>query len=443
MPRRRDGSKSPDLSKLSFKEAVARLGDYQTRGWRLGLDRMQEFLRRLGVSDKLGAPGGPQFIHVAGTNGKGSVCAYLQSMLFEQGLVVGATYSPFVYDVRERVQIGRSLIPKEDFARLASRLLEVGATLEGTELGGPTEFEMKTAMGFLFWAEQRADWVALEVGLGGRLDATNVVDPACSVIVSIGLDHTAILGDTLELIAREKAGIIKPSRPVIVGEMAEEALVQIAQVAAENGSAMWRYGREVSWRDGTVRTPLGEHRGLSPGIFGHMQGHDLALAVAAMDAVGAVRDEKKLAAGAEKARLPGRFERVAYKCRSFILDGAHNAQAAENLVATMREAGIEGKVALLTGRIEGHEVAPFYRALKAVIGKAYVAKIRFHRAMDPDTVVREAGTALEGAETFNDVKGALEACVSATSKGDTVLVAGSFYLVGEVGGLVKIGTDSR
>ncbi|MCH7945095.1 MAG: bifunctional folylpolyglutamate synthase/dihydrofolate synthase, partial [Armatimonadetes bacterium] len=189
------------MSKLSFDDAVARLGDLRRRGWRLGLDRMQEYVRRLGLQDKLGQPGGPKFIHVAGTNGKGSVVAFLQSMLVEQGFKTGAAYSPYVYDIRERVQLGRKLISKSDFARLAVRLLDVGEDLERTELGGPTEFELKTALGFAYWAEQGAEWVALEVGLGGRLDATNVVDPAASIIVSIGLDHTHILGETLSEIA--------------------------------------------------------------------------------------------------------------------------------------------------------------------------------------------------------------------------------------------------
>lgn len=431
------------MSKLSFEAAVRRLSEFQKRGWRLGTDRMEEFLRRLGIEDKLGAPGGPRFIHVAGTNGKGSVCAYLQHMLHAQGYRVGATYSPFVYDVRERVQFGLDLIPKEGFARLTETLLEVGATLEDTEYGGPTEFEMKTALGFLFWAEKKCDWVALEVGLGGRLDATNVVDPACSVITSIGLDHTAILGDTLALIAREKAGIIKSGRPVVVGEVADEAREVIEEVARENESSVLLFGREVTWSDGTVTTPKGEYRDLMPGIKGVRQGHNLALAIAAMEAACAVRDASVLVKAAAETMLPGRFEVRQHEGRTFILDGAHNPEAAQNLVDTLRQEGYKGKYATITGRIEGHESRPFFEALGPAIAQAYVAKIDFHRALDPNLVIEEAGDALPAATTHWSSVDALAAAMADTKSGDAILVTGSFYLVGGVGNLLSRGTGSR
>jgi dihydrofolate synthase/folylpolyglutamate synthase len=421
------------LSQLSFEEAVERLGAFRTRGWRLGLDRMQEFLRRLGVSDKLGAPDQPgqtrtnpnttQFIHVAGTNGKGSVCAYLQAMLHEQGYRVGATYSPYVYDVRERVQLGRDLISKQDFARLVERLLEVGATLDDTELGGPTEFEMKTALGFLYWAEKQCDWVALEVGLGGRLDATNVVDPACCVIVSVGLDHTHILGDTLAQIATEKAGIIKSGRPVVVGDLPQEAMQAVEAVARENRAPLYRYGKEFG------DSPF------VPGIKGHAQAHNLALAVKALELVGAVRDERRMAEGAARARLPGRFEVRQCQGRTFILDGAHNASAAAHLVATMRESGYGGRYKLVTGHLQGHDPNEFYKPLEPVVERAFVAKIDFFRAMEPQEVIAQSG--LKDAKPYGSSEEALRACIAETREGETVLVTGSFYLVGEVGNLLS------
>lgn len=280
---------------------------------------MQEFLRRLGVAEKLGQKGGPQFIHVAGTNGKGSTVAFLQSMLVEQGYKTGAMYSPYVYDVRERVQIGKELIPKEDFARLTEKLLIVGEELEKTEFGGPTEFEMKTALGFLFWAEQDVEWVALETGLGGRLDATNVVDPAVSVITSIGLDHTHILGETLAEIAAEKAGIIKPSRPVVIGTLHDDAFDAIEKTAANRDSQVLRYGRDVKWKGSELVTPNSTYKDLEPGLIGGVQEINLALAVAALELAGANRDKEKLTHGARAARLPGRYEEVEYKGRKFIL----------------------------------------------------------------------------------------------------------------------------
>lgn len=426
------------MSQLSFEEAVARLGEFRTRGWRLGLDRMREFLLRLGLDDKLGLhPDSPRFIHVAGTNGKGSVCAYLQSMLHEQGWRVGATYSPYVYDVRERVQLGRELISKHDFARLTETLLAVGETLDGTELGGPTEFEMKTALGFLYWAEKKRDWVALEVGLGGRLDATNVVTPACSVIVSIGLDHTHILGDTLAQIAREKAGIIKPGRPVVVGDVPKGARESIEEVARQNGSPVAIYGRDFEYDSGSVRTQVADYTDMWPGIKGASQPHNLAVAIAALEAAGAIKDKSVLSKGAASASLPGRFEVREHRGRTFVLDGAHNPQAAENLVRTLDQEWLSKPMAVLTGRLEGHDSWAFYQVLERVTKKAYVAQIDFHRSMPPSEVIADAG--LDPASAYSSAREALDAVLQETTAGDTVLVTGSFYIVGEVGNLLTRG----
>lgn len=420
--------------KLTFDEAVIALGKFQVRGWRLGLDRMQEFLHRLHLENCLGKHGGPKYIHVAGTNGKGSVTAYLQSMLVEQGYSVGATYSPYVYDVRERVQFNRELISHEDFARLTECLLPIAAGLDHTEFDGPTEFEMKTALGFLYWAEKKVDWVALEVGLGGRLDATNVVDPACSVIVSIGMDHAQILGGTLRAIAIEKAGIIKPGRPVVIGKLHEEAKDAILETAEQSKSKVLEYGKDFYFDNGTVVTPTHTYNELIPGIRGYAQGHNAAIAIVALEIIGAIKKPEKINTGIESASLPGRFEILEYQQRRFILDGAHNPEAAKHFVNTLRESGFRGKYKLITGRVEGHESIPFFKALKQVIEKSYVVKIAFHRAVDPSLVVQDA---LPNASPYKNASEGLEACLLESVPGETILVAGSFYLVGEIGRLIR------
>jgi dihydrofolate synthase/folylpolyglutamate synthase len=296
---------------------------------------------------------------------------------------------------------------------------------------------MKTALGFLYWAEKKCDWVALEVGLGGRLDATNVVDPACSVITSIGLDHTAILGDTLALIAKEKAGIIKPGRPVVVGHVPAEAMDAIKEVADQNESELLIYSRDFHYEGQAVHTKRATYRGMTPGIKGAMQGHNLAIAVAALERVNAVRDQSQLARGASSASLPGRFEVREHQGRTFILDGAHNPEAAKHLVQTLEDEWMLRPMPLITGRLEGHEVRPFFGALQPAVSKAYVARIGFHRSLSPTEVIEEAGNTLPYARPFASVKDALHACLSETKEGDTILVTGSFYLVGEVGNLLS------
>ncbi|HJP83607.1 MAG TPA: hypothetical protein VJ835_08895, partial [Fimbriimonadaceae bacterium] len=298
---------------------------------------MWEFARRLSLPGSLGEPGGPQFIHVAGTNGKGSVTAYLQSMLIESGYSTGAFFSPFVYDPRERIQIGRKLIPKRIFALLTEWIRPFAESLTDTEFEGVTEFEFKTAMGFQFWKEVAADWVALEVGLGGRLDSTNIVTPRCSVIVSIGMDHTHILGESYMKIAREKGGIIKPGVPVVLGEMPEPALETLMGIVKERGCEAWVYGKEIIWESGAVVTPSGKHADLHPGIMGAVQPHNLALAVAAMDAAGATTTLGGLQRGARDAWIPGRMQRVNAEGKNWLLDGAHNRESAVALHKSMAQ----------------------------------------------------------------------------------------------------------
>ena len=437
---------------LSFPEAVGKVSSLQNRGWRLGLDRMQELVRRLEIEHW------PKFVHIAGTNGKGSVTAFAQSILQEQGWRTGAYFSPFVYSVRERIQFlakeqdaapGRkpnskkgALISPLDFAALVESIWPIGEELEHTEFGGPTEFEFKTAMGFRHWSNKQADFVPLEVGLGGRLDATNVIDPACSVITSIGLDHVQILGNTHAQIAMEKAGIIKPGRPVVVGEVPAEAWHAIDTLAKVNQSPVWRFGRDFVLSTGfdgyRVSTPGGSYERLTPGITGSKQPHNMAVAIAAVEAGGGVVDVRRVSHGVAKAYAPGRMEWVEWNGLTLLLDGAHNAEAVQSLVETLesRPEGF-GKIVLLTGMLEGHNAGDFYEPLAKLIDQVHFAPIDFWRSRTPEALFSEAGWLFERASVHSSVHDALKSC--AESDPDLILVTGSFYLVGEVGRILGMG----
>lgn len=407
---------------MTYRESVEYLNALAPRGWRLGLDRMTEFAKRAGLSDVLGG-GHTQYIHIAGTNGKGSVTAFVQSILVEAGFRTGAFFSPFVYDLRERVQFGRSLIPEGDFARIATRLRPIAESFSEADYGGVTEFEFKTAIGFEYWREMGCDYVALEVGLGGRLDSTNIVDPACSVIVSIGFDHMAILGDTLGQIAAEKAGIIKPGKPVVVGKMDSEPLAVIQAVAAEQGSPVLLFGRDFD-----------VDPNMHPGICGAMQDHNLAVAVAAIRAARIKGDEAAFKRGAANAYAPGRFERRTYRGREVVLDGAHNAAASTVLCESLQQRYPGQMFALVTGMVAGHDPVTFYEPLRDVIEAAFVAPIDFHRAIVPAALVASLGP--DGAK-FVPTGSLAEAIENALGTGLPLLVTGSFYLVGEVGRLIQ------
>lgn len=429
----------------SYAEAVRQMSALQTRGWRLSLDRMWRLIELAELEDSIG-PRAPAFIHVTGTNGKGGVTAFLQSILDAQGWRVGTFLSPYVYDLRERVQCGREPISEEDFARLCAYVLERAAPLERTEMGGITEFELKTGLGFAYWKETGCDWVALEVGLGGRLDATNVVRSSCAVIVSIGLDHTEILGATHREIAREKAGILRRGVPAVVGSLPSEALDEVRRAAQELDAPVLVLGEDFGVEpegDGlwSVTTPARTYRGLTPGIAGRPQPGNLALAIAAAEAAGAIRAPGAVAAGARHAFLPGRFQRFPYRERTLILDGAHNGEAAQMLAETLHDAGYTAPMPAVVGMLQGHDPTRFIAPLAPLISVAHLCPIAFHRTREPNSLAEAIGGLAQRVVAHGSCEEALESAVADAEPGSPVLVTGSFYLVGEIGRLV--GADRR
>ncbi len=374
-----------------------------------------------------------KFIHVAGTNGKGSVTAYLQSIFIEAGFRVGAFFSPYVYDPRERVQFGRELISEADFARLVTQLRPIADSLSDSEFGGITEFEVKTAVGFAYWQEREAEWVALEVGLGGRFDSTNVIHPAASVITSIGLDHVAILGDTYAAIAFEKAGVIKSRVPIIVGAVPDEAMQVIASEASRQKALLWRLGEEIRLAgSGTydVLTPTRTVTNLTPGLVGVKQPENMALAVAAAIAAGIGVPDEVFQRGVIRAYAPGRFEVREVQGRLVILDGAHNGEAAAVLSQTLEERYPGQKFALVTGMVAGHDAGRFYAPLVGKVEEVFITPIDFHRAVPPEVLAEALRPAFPRATVCESSS---EAVAFALKTELPVLVTGSFYLVGEVG----------
>lgn len=451
---------------MTYPEALAYVLSLQAKGWRMGLDRIQELVRRTDelrstmagsnlrsteVKPKIQYPkphtvqqtqSDPAFFHVAGTNGKGSVTRYVHSILHEAGHRVGGYYSPYVYEPRERIQFGGDPILEEDYAKTVSDLMLVAETMATPEFGGGvSKFEFETAMGLLYWQRKGCEFVALEVGMGGRLDATNIVHPAASAIVSIGLDHTAYLGDTLAQIAREKAGIIKPGVPVIVGAVPDEAWEAIEPIAKKHGAPLWSVGREIALASSanvwTVTTPNRCIEGLLPGIPGVKQPENVAIALAMLDAAGVDVPEAALREGVSRARLPGRFELRSVGGDRVILDGAHNAEAAQVLADTFIEHCPGETAVLLTGMLEGHDPVAFYQRLSGCFSEAHVSPIDFHRALPPKEV-KQALEKLEiPSESYQSVEEAVSAALDSARRQQAVLlVAGSFYLLGEVGPLL-------
>lgn len=387
---------------------------------------MERLVREAGLGEAIGPR--PRFVHVAGTNGKGSVTAFAQAILVAMGRRTGGYFSPYVVDPRERVQIGGELIEKAEFARLTSRLWPIAE-----RIGEVTEFEFKTALGFLAWQEAKCEWVALEVGLGGRFDATNVVTSRVSVIVSISLDHTAILGRTEREIAFEKAGILKPGVPAVLGAtIVGEAREAILAVAAERGAPIVSPVHTVRPEDGgrfTISRPEGDIAGLRPGIVGPHSGTNAALALDALRSAGLRPTDDEVRIGIERARLPGRGEIRKHGGRTIMLDGAHNvgsASAVPYLLKDERAGNTEGAI-LVTNMLSGHDADAFFSAIASEFREAIVVPIDFPRALSPEETaikLRNLGLYVTLAESVR------EGLDLATERGP-VVVTGSFYLVGE------------
>jgi len=414
-------------------------------GSRLGLERISRLLELLGHPEKE-----TKCIHVTGTNGKGSVTAMVASVLKEAGYRTGMYTSPYLEEFRERIMINGRKIPKKDLVRIArvvrSKVDQMVA--EGAE--NPTEFEINTAMGFVYFQEQGCDYVSLEVGLGGRFDATNVVRPLVSVITTISYDHMDRLGNTLAEIAFEKAGIIKPGVPVVTGAIEEEPFKVIQKRSLELGSPLVTVGKgpenHVWWKEvsysleGQVIDLYGpdfEYRHLEIPLLGRHQQQNTALAVAALKTASEDNmegriylDEEALRVGLKRTVWPGRLETVSRK-PLVILDGAHNPQGAQVLAQALKD--IPRKRLICVFGILGDKC---YReatdAIAPLCDKVIVTKPHTPRALDPKVLASEVRKYTDQVIVEENSDKAIEMALDEAKNEDVVLCCGSLYLVGPV-----------
>jgi len=441
---------------MEFEEALHYMEGLIRFGWKLGNARFEALCARFGnPQDRFAV------VHVAGTKGKGSTTALTAVILRAAGYRVGAYFSPYVFDVRERVQIDGAPIPREDFARLVTQARPEIEALAQTEFGHTTEFELKTLLGFLYFAERNVDFAAIEVGIGGRLDATNIVRPQVTVITNIGLDHTGILGETHGLIASEKAGIIKRGIPCFTATEHPEARAVIERIAEEREAPLIRVRRgaatqatdnatEVHWDLATERdphtapvsiaTPTRCYRDLPVRLGGIYQRGNAALAVAAaeraMAARGRALPEEAVREALATTTLPGRLSLVPLPDGPLlVLDGAHNALAAEALagpVAALRaQYGLE-RLFLVIGMVGGHAPEGMLAPLAPHAERIYICQPNWKRAQPAEEIAEVARTYPAQIEVIPAVPAAVQAALDAADRKTLVLVTGSFYTVGEV-----------
>jgi len=416
------------------------LTDYEKKGLAAyapefyNLDRVRHLLTLLGNPQEAF-----QAIHIAGTKGKGSTAAMVESMLRCAGVRTALYTSPHLHTFRERIQVNGDLISEDEVVRLVAMIQPLAS-----QVGSITTFEVMTALAFVWFAERRVDWAVVEVGLGGRLDATNVVLPQVAVITSISLDHTAILGDTLAQIAREKAGIIKPGVPVVTAPQAGEALAVIEEISEQHHAPLIRVGRDWIWEPGAAHLDGQEFTiyhgpdtfsGLWIPLLGQHQLENATTAVAAVSLVqtppgAAAVSLHALRDGLRSVCWPGRLEVLA-QAPWVIADSAHNGYSAQKLVAALRTHFPMDRLIIVLGASSDHVTPDLLTALLSGADRAIACKSRHPRAADPAWLRSKAEALGFHLELSKNVPQALDVALADAGPQDLICCTGSVFVAAE------------
>jgi dihydrofolate synthase/folylpolyglutamate synthase len=403
--------------RFNYKEALVWLYSLQRFGIKLGLENIRRLLDALSRSGGLQATIGElkialpcTVIHAAGTNGKGSVCAMIDSICRAQGFRTGLFTSPHLVTFRERIRVNGKMISEDAVASGLTTIRNLTVNWDPH----PTFFEVVTALALRHFSDVGVDIVILETGLGGRLDATNAVQSDVSVITSVDLDHQKWLGNTLTAIAGEKAGIIKPRVPVVSAPQRVEAEEVIRARAAECGAAL-RFVTSV-------------HLGSSVALCGEHQKQNAALAIAAIEAANIHVDKKAIACGLESIEWPARFQK--WDDRT-VIDGAHNPDAARVLVRTWRSVFGDQKATLVLAVLTDKDLRGIYEALAPITGSGILPKIRSDRAATPEEL-RKVLSTITPSLPCSITSSVSETLDLARAHSNPILITGSLHFAGEI-----------
>jgi len=423
---------------MDYKQAIDYLYALRRTGIKLRLSHIEHLLNLLDNPQK-------KFdsILVAGTNGKGSVCAMMHSMLSEAGYSTGLYTSPHLTEFTERIKVGADEISQDDIVRHLIEIMPyIDSMRSDSQLGEPSFFEVVTAMAFTYFAEKNVDYAIVEVGLGGRLDATNTLKPKVSVITNVAMDHSEILGESTEKIALEKAGIIKNNTPLVTSETNPKALEVIKTACSKANSPLYVIGKDVTFKKtGTTSQgqlfDLNDIRKYKDLINPFLGRHQLTNAVTAvtvldiLDETGVSIPQEKVRSGLEKTVWPGRFEKIGGK-PTIILDCAHNPSGAETLAETLTE---------LYGRKKGVFALGIskYKDLDGIIGKltpkmkvCVTARSNHPQATDPKKlceIISKHKIPCTRADSIQDV---IQKTHNIAGKNDYIVFAGSIFFIGDV-----------
>ena len=415
---------------MNAQEAISYIHSFFWKGSIPGLSRTQELLRRMGNPEKK-----LKFVHIAGTNGKGSTAAMTASILQKAGYRVGLYTSPYIYRFNERIQVNGAQIADEDVASVTEYVKQFAEAMDEK----PTEFELVTAIGFEYFARQNCDIVVLEVGMGGALDSTNVIPaPEVAVITNIGLDHTDYLGDTLEKIAENKAGIIKENGHAVIyrGTAGVEAVFET--VCAERNVKLRKADFDgLSLKSHSLEGQVfdcGDRKDLFLPLLGDHQLHNAAVVLSVADTLiekGWNITEQNICDGIRDVSWPGRFDIVG-RNPLFIIDGGHNPQCIDALVTNIQDYLADRTIIALTGVLADKDYGEMYRPMMPYIREFVCITPPNPRKLEAAELaehLRRVGAAATACETIPQ---GVQLAVEKAGKDGVVLCFGSLYTIGDI-----------
>jgi len=421
---------------MNYDEALEYIHGTHKLGSKLGLQNISALLNIMGSPQKH-----LKFIHVAGTNGKGSTTAMIASILQEQGYKVGMYTSPYIEDFRERIQINGQYIEKEKLAEIVSRIKIMIQQMVEQGFNHPTEFEIITALAFQYYYEQKCDYVVLEVGLGGRLDATNVIEtPLVSVITSISMDHMEYLGNTIQEIAYEKCGIIKKNGTVVVyPKQDHEALEVIKQVSKEkNAKVLIADSSRVSVLSDTLEGLVFDYKpygNLELPLIGEHQVFNAVTAVTVVEVLkqycGISITQDSIKKGLKKVCWPGRME-VLSTNPTFIIDGAHNIAGIRALKKSILKYLQGMRIILIMGMLQDKEYRKCIAEIAPIADLMIATMPVSNRALSGERLGELASRYCHNVKVENDYRTAIDTALKRVEKDKAILCCGSLYLVGSV-----------
>lgn len=424
---------------MNYIEAIEYIQNTSKYGNNTGTKRVEKILDILGNPHKK-----LKCIHIAGTNGKGSITSMITSILIESGFKVGMYTSPYIEEFEERIQINRENISKNDLAYYTTIVSKAIEEIVSLGYGYPTEFEIITCIMFLYYSKKEIDYAVIEVGLGGKSDSTNVIKPLVSVITSISYDHVSILGNTIEEIAYEKAGIIKENVPVILYPQKEGAYKVIEKTCKEKGSKLIQIDENLmhhisndafnkSYQLLQINTNKDKYK-VKLSLLGSHQRMNCAVTIYTIEElmnIGIKITKEDIITGLSNVKWPGRLEMLK-KSPLVVIDGAHNLDGIIKLKESVKQYFRYKKLVLIIGILSDKDVEKMVESITLISDKVIAVTPNSYRGKTSEELIKIIENYNENCEALGDYKEAYMKALSYCDKEDMILICGSLYMIGDM-----------